>query len=53
MAIAAGTPEEVAAEPGSHTGQFLAELLTPVVLRGAGRGSAKAARRKPADQVAA
>ena len=27
MAIAVGTPEEVAAEPASHTGQFLAELL--------------------------
>ena len=29
LAIAVGTPEEVAAEPGSHTGRFLAELLTP------------------------
>jgi excinuclease ABC subunit A len=29
MAIAVGTPEEVAAEPSSHTGRFLAELLTP------------------------
>ena len=29
MAIAVGTPEEVAAEPSSHTGQFLAELLGP------------------------
>ena len=29
MAIAVGTPEEVAAEPASHTGRFLAELLTP------------------------
>ncbi|HXB16807.1 MAG TPA: excinuclease ABC subunit UvrA [Solirubrobacteraceae bacterium] len=27
LVVAAGTPEEVAAEPGSHTGQFLAELL--------------------------
>ena len=33
MAIAVGTPEEVAAEPSSHTGQFLAEILTPVVKR--------------------
>jgi len=33
MAIAVGTPEEVAAEPQSHTGQFLAELLTPAVRR--------------------
>jgi len=30
--IAQGTPEEVAAEPGSYTGQFLAELL-PVKAR--------------------
>ncbi len=29
MAIAVGTPEEVAAEPSSHTGRFLVELLTP------------------------
>jgi excinuclease ABC subunit A len=29
MAIAIGTPEEVAAEPASHTGRFLAELLPP------------------------
>ncbi len=29
MAIAVGTPEEVAAEPASHTGSFLAELLEP------------------------
>ncbi len=27
LVVASGTPEEVAAEPGSHTGQFLAELL--------------------------
>jgi excinuclease ABC subunit A len=33
MAIAVGTPEEVAAEPQSYTGQFLAELLTPSVRR--------------------
>ena len=31
MAIAVGTPEEVAAEPASHTGRFLSELLTPTV----------------------
>jgi len=29
LAIAVGTPEEVAAEPASHTGRFLAEILTP------------------------
>jgi excinuclease ABC subunit A len=27
--IAAGTPEEVAGEPASHTGEFLRELLVP------------------------
>jgi excinuclease ABC subunit A len=49
LAIAVGTPEEVAAEPGSHTGRFLAELLTPTVKRAA----AKAPRRKRAAKVAA
>jgi excinuclease ABC subunit A len=29
MVIAAGTPEEVAAERGSHTGEFLRELVVP------------------------
>jgi excinuclease ABC subunit A len=29
MVIAAGTPEEVAGEPASHTGEFLRELLVP------------------------
>jgi excinuclease ABC subunit A len=37
MAIAVGTPEEVAAEPSSHTGRFLAEVLTPVVKRSKAR----------------
>src|SRR3954453_21737219 len=27
--VAAGTPEEVAGTPGSHTGAFIAELVTP------------------------
>jgi excinuclease ABC subunit A len=27
--IASGTPEQVAGTPGSHTGAFLAELVTP------------------------
>ncbi|HXW58453.1 MAG TPA: excinuclease ABC subunit UvrA [Solirubrobacteraceae bacterium] len=35
LVIAAGTPEEVAAEPASHTGRFLAELLGPDVERAA------------------
>jgi excinuclease ABC subunit A len=29
MVVAAGTPEEVAGTPGSHTGEFLADLVTP------------------------
>jgi excinuclease ABC subunit A len=29
--VASGTPEEVAATPGSHTGRFLAEVLAPAV----------------------
>jgi excinuclease ABC subunit A len=53
MAIAVGTPEEVAAEPSSHTGQFLAELLTPTVSRGTPRSNGKAPRRKRATKVAA
>jgi excinuclease ABC subunit A len=52
MAIAVGTPEEVAAESSSHTGQFLAELLTPTVSRGTARGNGKAPRRKRAKVAA-
>ena len=29
LVVAEGTPEEVAATPGSHTGEFLAEMVTP------------------------
>ncbi|MCP9488987.1 MAG: excinuclease ABC subunit UvrA [Solirubrobacteraceae bacterium MAG38_C4-C5] len=39
--VAAGTPEEVAGTPGSHTGHFLAELVTPAAPR-ARRGRARA-----------
>ncbi len=49
MVIAAGTPEEVAAEPQSHTGQFLAELLTPA----AAKRKPKAPPRKRRAKVAA
>jgi excinuclease ABC subunit A len=48
MVIAAGTPEEVAAEAASHTGQFLAEILTPSAKR-----KAKAPPRKRRAKVAA
>jgi len=47
MAIAVGTPEEVAGEPASHTGQFLAELLTPAAKRaGVKPGGAPKRRRR-------
>jgi excinuclease ABC subunit A len=52
MAIAVGTPEEVAAEPSSHTGQFLAELLTPAAAPGRAPKS-KGPRRKRRTKVAA
>jgi excinuclease ABC subunit A len=50
MAISVGTPEEVAAEPASHTGRFLADLLTPAAKRGSapGGGSGRAPRAKVA-----
>ena len=48
MAIAVGTPEEVAAEPASHTGRFLAELLTPTI-----RAKKTPARKRRATAAAA
>ncbi len=48
MAIAVGTPEEVAAEPASHTGRFLAELLTPAASRAARPSPARARRAQAA-----
>jgi excinuclease ABC subunit A len=54
MVIAAGTPEEVAAEAASHTGQFLAELLTPTPpKRASGAKSGKGASRKRRAKVPA
>jgi excinuclease ABC subunit A len=53
LAIAVGTPEEVAAEPASHTGQFLAELLTPAPKRAKGAKPAKSVQRKRRAKVAA
>ena len=43
LAIAVGTPEEVAAEPASHTGRFLAELL-PAPAAKAAKGGRRRAR---------
>jgi excinuclease ABC subunit A len=53
LAIAVGTPEEVAAEPASHTGRFLAELLTPASKRGAGAKPGKGGQRKRRAKIAA
>ncbi|HUN79282.1 MAG TPA: excinuclease ABC subunit UvrA [Solirubrobacteraceae bacterium] len=60
MVVAAGTPEEVAAEPASHTGQFLLELLPAVASRNGRAPAAKAKaaakpkpKRKPRAKVAA
>jgi excinuclease ABC subunit A len=52
MAIAVGTPEEVAAEPSSHTGRFLAEILAPAARRGKGRAGERT-QRKRQTQIAA
>ena len=41
--IATGTPEEVAATPGSHTGRFLAELVRPKRRRRRGGGRERVA----------
>ncbi|HEV2998111.1 MAG TPA: excinuclease ABC subunit UvrA [Solirubrobacteraceae bacterium] len=54
LVIAAGTPEEVAAEPASHTGRFLSEILHAHPA-GAGKGGAKgkSAKRPRRAKVAA
>ncbi len=51
--VAQGTPEQVAAESISHTGQFLAELLTSAPKRAKGAKPAKSAQRKRRTKVAA
>jgi excinuclease ABC subunit A len=48
--VAAGTPEEVAGTPGSHTGEFLRALVTPAAPKarrggGSGRGGPKRSRK--------
>jgi excinuclease ABC subunit A len=48
MPIAVGTPEEVAAEPASHTGRFLSELLAPTARRGKGTAERRQRRAKVA-----
>ncbi|MCL2769293.1 MAG: excinuclease ABC subunit UvrA [Solirubrobacterales bacterium] len=46
LVVAAGTPEEVAADPGSHTGRFLAEVLEQGTRRGA-KGAKRSGTRTP------
>jgi len=54
VVIAQGTPEQVAAEPSSHTGEFLADLVTPAKRATAKKPRAKAApKRKPRAKIAA
>ena len=48
-----GTPEEVAGTPGSHTGEFLAELVTAATPAVSANGRGRKARvKKPAAAVA-
>jgi excinuclease ABC subunit A len=49
--VAQGTPEEVAGTPGSYTGAFLAELVTPAAPT-AGRGAGSRRRARPAKAAA-
>ncbi|TMM16855.1 MAG: excinuclease ABC subunit UvrA [Actinobacteria bacterium] len=52
LAIAQGTPEDVAAEPASHTGRFLSRVLVPAARRGKS-SAADGGRRRRAAKVAA
>ena len=45
--VAAGTPEEIAAHPDSHTGRFLAEVLGRAGGRGRRRRSVRSLCRRP------
>ena len=48
--VATGTPEQVAATPGSHTGAFLAELVVPAAAPVT--APRKRARKRPAKAAA-
>jgi len=52
LAIAAGTPEEVAGEPASYTGGFLAEIL-PVAASAGATTAAKRTERRRRPRIAA
>jgi excinuclease ABC subunit A len=51
LVVATGTPEQVAATPGSHTGRFLAEIVEPVPP--AKRNGGRSRTRKPRAVAAA
>jgi excinuclease ABC subunit A len=52
MAIATGTPEEVAAEPASYTGRFLSAILTPAAKSGGAKGGPGPQRKRRAKVTA-
>ncbi|MGA2320781.1 MAG: excinuclease ABC subunit UvrA [Solirubrobacteraceae bacterium] len=47
MAIAVGTPEEVASEPASHTGHFLAEIFAQTAKPNGAKPRASQRKRRP------
>ena len=52
LTIATGTPEEVAAEPASHTGRFLSRILAPSARSARARSGASAKRGRGAKVAA-
>jgi excinuclease ABC subunit A len=51
--VAEGTPEEVAANPASYTGEFLAEILEGRAAKPSAKQQAAAAKQAPAKKTAA
>ena len=51
--VAEGTPEEVAANPASYTGEFLAEILEGRAAKPSAKQQAAAAKKAPAKKTAA
>jgi excinuclease ABC subunit A len=51
--VAEGTPEQVAANPASYTGQFLAEILEGRAAKPSAKKAAAAAKAKPATKTTA
>jgi excinuclease ABC subunit A len=48
MIVAAGTPEDVAATPDSHTGRFLAEMVKPAARKAPARRRGSTRKKVPA-----